>query len=95
MSARTAQSRRFKALSVRHPLTICLGDAGPEYTDYVIETNEEGSKQLSVLGVEREESNVSPMDMTKKGGRLGAKGRREVLPLRVILDTRAFYNAIF
>jgi len=51
--------RRRPKLGARAPLSILLGNV-PDAVDYVFEsTDADGHKQLSALGVEREESNVS------------------------------------
>jgi hypothetical protein len=49
--------RRRPKLGARAPLSILLGNV-PDAVDYIFESNEEAHKQLSALGVEREESNV-------------------------------------
>ena len=50
--------RRRPKLGARAPLSILLGNV-PDAVDYIFESTDEGHKQLSALGVEREESNVS------------------------------------
>lgn len=49
--------RRRPKLGARAPLAILLGNV-PEAVDYIFESTDEQHKQLSALGVEREESNV-------------------------------------